>query len=250
MNVLQIAVPDYGEWEKRLGISTPFATWNVGDQSLLYCWLDLAFESDFDAVEFYCAKPELLQVEDLKRRMLWPIEVAVKSGPAPAGAERLESFCSGWERCPVEDEWSMLERHWKLTKDRLEVLWRRVAKLQRSIQVGRFSKVHPSAKLIEPYWIGEGCRIGAHAVIGPRVSIADCCVIGAGARIEESHIGPLVAIGEDTRLEGHFVQEKSVINRQRKVRHRRMDPQLIRSMSAPRRFEPVSLVHFEQQGGR
>lgn len=54
---------------------------------------------------------------------------------------------------------------------------------------------HPSAVVDATATLGEGTRVDAHAVVGPRVEVGRRCLIGANAVIEDG-----VVIGDDCRI--------------------------------------------------
>jgi glucose-1-phosphate thymidylyltransferase len=60
-------------------------------------------------------------------------------------------------------------------------------------------------------WIHEAASVRASVIVGP-------CVIGAGARIADSYIGPYTAIGERARVEGAEV-ERSIVSPGASVMH-------------------------------
>lgn len=66
---------------------------------------------------------------------------------------------------------------------------------ERGVFVGRATDIDPSARIVGPSVIGDGCRIGRGAVVGPRASLGADCQVGTGASIAGSALHERVTVG-------------------------------------------------------
>ena len=74
------------------------------------------------------------------------------------------------------------------------------------IRLSHHVRIHPSAKLVAPVFIGEGAEIGANAVIGPFATVEPGSVVGRGTIMQRSVLLPWTIIGEGLCLEGVVVE--------------------------------------------
>jgi acetyltransferase-like isoleucine patch superfamily enzyme len=232
METLHVILPDYTPFERELGLRTPFARWNLVDGPPWPHWLDLAHESDIDRVVFEVPVGLAAGPEDFPLPERWHVRVewAVRSRLAPNGLSvvRYESLYGEPSPGGFRDAWEMIDGHYLAAMNRLGYLWEcRVAEFPGSM-IGSRTRVHPSAKLVAPYWIGSDCAIGAGAVVGPGSVIADGCVIGAGARLEATCVGPGHVVGEGTSFPGYHLWDGVALNRRRRLSGLDLDPVLLR----------------------
>lgn len=80
------------------------------------------------------------------------------------------------------------------------------------IRVGRNVRIHPSAELIPPIFVGENSRVGKGVVIGPNVTVMRNCVIDRETSLEDSVVLPGSYIGRDLELKDVMVQGGSFVN--------------------------------------
>jgi mannose-1-phosphate guanylyltransferase len=73
------------------------------------------------------------------------------------------------------------------------------------VWVGRKVEMDPSARLVGPCVIGDGCHIDRGAVIGPRTCLGDGCRIGDGAAVTGSVLHEGVVVG------GHATIDRSML---------------------------------------
>jgi NDP-sugar pyrophosphorylase family protein len=74
------------------------------------------------------------------------------------------------------------------------------------LRLSHHVRIHPSARLIPPLFIGEGAEIGAGAEIGPFASVERGSVIGAGTYFAHSVALPWTLIGEKLHIEEAVVE--------------------------------------------
>lgn len=237
MSILHITIPNWVTVPSGVGIDIPFPFWNVGDQPMLFHWMDLAQECDIEEVILHV--PEGIDTSDWEQRYLdriplWPVRFSMTHALPPCHEYGSDYSVVGIETLNLEGIqldcpgiWEMLDHHWKLVTERLEMLWRKYVRLAPGIPVGRGSSVHRSATLIEPYWLGEGCQVGAGAVVGPYVSLDRDCIIGEGAIVSHTHLGSGTRIGPHARIKGRSIENGVVFNRDKKLTHHSVDPLLV-----------------------
>jgi len=237
MSILHITIPDWVTVASGAGVELPFPFWNVGDQPMLFHWMDLAQECDIEAVILHV--PNGIDIADwqdryLDRLSLWPIRFSMTHHRPPTedsgpdfSAVSVETLNVGGEHLENPGIWDMLDHHWKLVTERLETLWQKYERLAPGLPVGRGSSVHRSATLVEPYWIGEGCEVGVGAVVGPYASLDRDCVVGAGAIVSHSHLGSGTRVGPHITIKGRSIENGVVWSRAKKLVHHSLDPLLV-----------------------
>lgn len=87
-----------------------------------------------------------------------------------------------------------------------------VRELAPGVRVGWQSQIPPDAVLLAPCWIGEKVRVGAGAIIGPHAVVENRAVIGAGAEIVRSIVGPETMLGDNTEVVDSLALGDTLIN--------------------------------------
>ena len=77
-----------------------------------------------------------------------------------------------------------------------------------NIFIGENTRIHPSAKIIGPVYIGKDTIIGAHSTIGPNTIIGHNCKIGASNIIIDSIIWNKLNIQDNSTLTGVILNSK------------------------------------------
>jgi NDP-sugar pyrophosphorylase family protein len=78
--------------------------------------------------------------------------------------------------------------------------------------VGWQSMIPADAVLMAPCWIGEKVRIGAGAIIGPHTVVENRAVIGPGAEVVRSIVGPETMVGDQTEVVDSLAIGDTLIN--------------------------------------
>jgi hypothetical protein len=227
-------MPHWATQGAEYGITKPYAFWNVADQPMLYHWFDLAHESDYEKVIFHSPDADQLKTLYFDRESFWPVKCQFTDNKPPAkksgqdySVVSVDSLHQTGIPLKTPDLWGMIDNHWKLVSDRLEILWLKHQQLAPGLAVGRHSTVHPSANLIAPYWIGNGCEIGENCTVGPFACIGDFTRLERGACLSSTHAGQGLVIGEDIVLNSHFAEEGKLFNRKKRIRHKSTDPLIL-----------------------
>ncbi len=84
--------------------------------------------------------------------------------------------------------------------------------IQPGIWMGLRSRVHPTARLLAPCWIGEGAWVRARATVGPHAVVEDGAVVDEDAEVAESWIGPRTYVGAMTEVRTSLACGNSLAN--------------------------------------
>src|SRR5688572_9142723 len=110
------------------------------------------------------------------------------------------------------------------------------------IQSGVFgnlrTRVHPTAKLIAPCWLGQDVYVGAGAVVGPRAVIEDRCVVRSGAESADSIVAPDTFVGGLTEIKSSLAFGNTLVNWQTGSSVNVPDPFLLRPLALPTLISP------------
>lgn len=100
--------------------------------------------------------------------------------------------------CESHANWYAATQGWldrAMTPDRTGV-----RELAPGIRVGWHSHIPADAVLRAPCWIGEKVHLGKGVTIGPNAVIEDRAMIGPGAEVVRSVVGPETLVGENTEV--------------------------------------------------
>lgn len=206
--VWKLLAPDWAALDTVWRHEAPFVLWPVGNQPLLAHWMDEAVRRGVDSVELYVAdRPAEIRAW-IENGAYWSrgvrlVPVGVE-GQAPADAERIDHL-PGLKAPRLPQTPAELPRHWfDLQKQWLTHRSAEKATLDRQHPsggwVGPQSKIHPTARLIAPFWIGARAQIGPGCEIGPCALIGDGAILDENAQVEEACVLPWTHLGRNTRL--------------------------------------------------
>ncbi|MEW6033450.1 MAG: NDP-sugar synthase [Chloroflexota bacterium] len=65
---------------------------------------------------------------------------------------------------------------------------------------GQRTRVHPTARIVGPVLLGDGCEVGVDAQIDGPATLGAGCHIGAGAQVRSSVLWNGVRVGKDSRI--------------------------------------------------
>ncbi len=231
METLNITIPDFSQPRKEIDNETPFFAWTVGDQPLIYHWLDYGVDQKAEKVVMFSDETEELKAL-LKQATLWPIDWEVY--PLSEKPPSLDCHSATWlpnlnhsESLSIKTGWDLLRHHFYLERFRMEYLQQNAFSLNPDMAVGRFAMVHPEAELIAPYIIGDEVYIGKGAVIGPYSRIGQGSFISENASISGSTLDEQTYVGPHTRFSDHHITKGKVFQRGEEVFHAFMDPEIV-----------------------
>lgn len=83
----------------------------------------------------------------------------------------------------------------------------KAAEVKGPIQVGKNTSISPTASILGPVTIGDGCTIGDRTVIGPYVSIRNNTVIGSHCEVRRSILNNNVLLDSRAVLRGSILDD-------------------------------------------
>jgi hypothetical protein len=206
--VLRLVAPDFAALDTIWRNPLPFVLWPIGPQPLIAHWMDDAVRRDFDEVEVYVAdRPAAVRLA-LEGGVYWSRPVRVIpiacEEEAPADALRVDHFPDAATEAFPDDARRLLEHWFDLQKAWLASRGtERVAIDERHASggwIGPHARVHPSAQLRAPFWIGPNARIGAGCQVGPNAFLGENSILGNNVEVEEACILNNTCLGHNTRL--------------------------------------------------
>ena len=225
---LRIHFPGWNAHETVLGRNEPFALWLIGDQPLLYHWLDHAVNQRYSKVIVYTTDHPAEIRQAMAAATLWPIEwKVVPSEPREEDEKTVEVRGLPWKNAFDGEEapsgWALLD-HWFSQ----EKAWYESAFGQNeevpdvNLAIGRNCNIHPSAKLHMPVYIGNNVQIGEGCEIGPYASVGSDCMLAGYNRVHHSKIEPRTFLGPQTELDTCYLSGGLLAN----LRHRALLPKV------------------------
>jgi len=214
VDVLEISLPDWQWMDTALRDSLPFALWTVGDQPLVYHWLDYAVNEGYRKVRIRCAD----RPTDVRRAMeeatLWPVKweviPVIETSIDDSGefASRLP-----WRSAPTampEDGWALLDYWLALEEQWFDSSFE--ATVGADLALGRLCSVHPTAKITMPVWIGNNVYIGPGSEVGPHATIGDGSILQGNNRVIRSKVSADTFLGANTELDRCYLDGGVLLN--------------------------------------
>ena len=205
-----LLLPDWSEFDRLWKSEIPFALWPVGNQPLIAYWMDQAVHEEIDAIILYTAdRPSELR-KFLSDGLFWSRELEVvpirSDNEAPDDAIPVVGLPRANRLpAPIEGDAGLL-KHWlHLNREWLENLDDYSLKIE--VQhpaggwVGPHTRIHPTAKLVAPFWMHGRCEVGAGAQIGPNACIGGNTIIDENAIVRDSFVLPGTMVGSNTTLD-------------------------------------------------
>ena len=204
----QLVAPDWSALDTVWKNPQPFVLWPVGHQALVAHWMDEAVRRGFETVELFVAdRPAevraLLEGGAYWSRRLRVIPVASEAD-APADALRLTGL-PGDENAALPGDGQQLLQHWLALQKRW-LAQRDTSAVTLDTRhasggwVGPQAKIHPSAKLTAPFWIGAHATIGAGCEIGPDALIGRNAVLDENVTVRQGCVLSRTYLGRHTEL--------------------------------------------------
>ena len=202
---LTLVAPDWQRLDDVLESPLPFVLWTVGAQPLLHHWLDHTVDEGYARVRLLVSDRPAEVRQAMEDAKLWPVpwevvptsttevpeqdsEDIVYLDHLPGHAPPAEAPTDGWSLLRY---WFSLRESWfaSIDADHMEAF--------RTLAVGRFCSIHPSAELRMPVWIDDYVQIGPGCVVGPNVNVGRGAVLEGPSQITNS------VITDHTYLSGH-----------------------------------------------
>lgn len=176
---------------------------------VLFCWRDSSAGRFGDSVEWtgwawvparlLASLPERLDERGLEAHLfsLAHGKGSLVEVPRPLSAQSPEE---------------LLAAHRWVLADRFPGLMLTGREKEKGIRLSRNTRIHPTAQLLPPVYIGENCRIGAGVRLGPNASIGNDCVLDAHCAVENTVIFPGSFAGEGVELADAIVDHNRLVN--------------------------------------
>ena len=107
---------------------------------------------------------------------------------------------------------SLLESHSRVLSGDMERLLLTGRERSPGIRLGRNVRVHPTARLIAPVFIGENSRIEEHVSLGPSVSVGKDCLINRRATLSQAVVCSGTYVGEGVAIERSIAECNRLVN--------------------------------------
>jgi len=205
----QLLAPDWSEldiiWQNPL----PFVLWPLGSQPILAYWLDEAIRRGVEELELYVVDREAEVDAALRHSLFWPKKLKIVSlsceADAPPGITRMDGLPGdrpsvSLPSVPREllSYWLHLRSAWLARRSPDEVTLETFHPA--GGWVGPRAKIHRSARLQAPFWIGARAEIGADCVIGPNAFVGENSILDENVEVIEGCVLPDTYLGRNTRL--------------------------------------------------
>ena len=200
----RLALPDWGSLDTVFQLKHPFALWTVGEQALLFHWLDAAVDQSSEEVVLLVADRPMDVRQMVADASLWPIRISVQSvrsvdevdvddvvNRLPGSPPLEEAPASGWD---LILHWHAIEQEW------LQLFEAETKEYGDYVAIGKNCEIADDVEFTKPYWIGNFVSIGPGSVIGPGTVIEDGCIIGGNSCIRTAHVGAFTYLAPETDL--------------------------------------------------
>jgi acetyltransferase-like isoleucine patch superfamily enzyme len=231
-DTLELVLPDWANLDTEFRSPLPFALWTIGDQCLLHHWLDHAVNEGATLVRVHAADRPASVRKVLEESLLWPLKTELIAIPsvsaAPARSHDASWLPGSMPPPPPATGWDLLER-----AAEMEEAW--LDRLAASpdfplLGIGFSCRIHPEAKLIPPYFIGDHVFIGPGCEIGPYAVIGQGSVVSGANRISHSHLSAHSYLGPVTAMNDCRLENGVLFNLKHKVRLDHLEPHLVSSL--------------------
>lgn len=219
--MLRLFLPDWHVFDTVLRSPLPFVLWLVGDQPLLYHWLDEAVDRDAQGVALHCIDRPAEVRSAMDAATLWPLSWSLRpvahSGAVDPEVEPLVCLPGMAPPAPTpHDGWTLLDYWFALRRQWFDRVQAQSPEHGRRLSIGRYCSIHPSAELVPPYWIEDNVQIGPGAVVGPYVSVGRGSVIEGDASVENAFIAPFTLLARHTEVKDAILDGGRLLH----LRHR------------------------------
>lgn len=219
--VFHYALPDWGSMDTVWRRSLPFVLWKVGEQPLIFHWLDHAVNAGAEKVVFYAADRPAEVRRSMAEATLWPIpwEVRPVANPEAQAVDAVVDHLPDFPTPPKPyDGWSLLAYWHSLEQAWLARFAAGSADLKLDLAVGRGCWIHPTARLIKPYWLADHVFVGPRCQIGPGAVLGEGAMVDEGARVERAHLFDRTYLGQETDLEDALMQGGTLFSLKHRAR--------------------------------
>ncbi|HJL42302.1 MAG TPA: hypothetical protein RMG48_13460 [Myxococcales bacterium LLY-WYZ-16_1] len=234
-----LVLPDWQHLDTVKRSPLPYVLWQVGQQPLLHHWLDHLVDRDVREVRFLCSDRPGEVRRALESAHLWPIRWTLEPLPheaRPPGADVVDHLPGFPQQTPPTDGWSLLEHWFGMRAQWFERAPQTYPHFER-LSVGRFSQIHPTARIRPPVWFGDYVQVGPGCVVGPYVNLGRGAVLQGPSFVENAVITEHTVLAGHTELKDALLDGGRLFNLRHKAEVPRLDT-LIADSLRTRNFEP------------
>jgi len=214
---LILAAPDFGAMDQLARRPDPAVLWPVGGQSFAAHWLDHAVRLGCKRVVLHAVDRPAEVRSALGDGAYWSITLEISSQPPPTEAVPMFGLPTEAESAPPATAaellawWFALNRRWLERRDAGAVSIDHAR--EAGGWVGPHAQIHPTARLVAPYWIGAGTTIGPGCQIGPHALIGADCVLEEDVRVDDSLILPRTFLGAHLDVSAKVIAGSTLLDR-------------------------------------
>ena len=213
---LILVAPDFAALDTVGRRSDPAVLWPVGGQPFAAHWLDHAVRLGCKQVVLHAVDRPAEVRAALGSGVAWSLQLDIVSGAAPADAIALVGLpgepAPAAPATPAEllEWWFGLNARWLAARDPAAVS---VDHFRGGGWVGPRARIHPSATLTPPFWIGTGTEIGPDCRVGPGALVGPGCLLEMDVHVENSLVLPRTFLGRHLDLRARIVDGGTVLDR-------------------------------------
>lgn len=232
---LDLILPDWSGLDTIRRSPLPFALWMIGDQCLLHHWLDHAVNQGATTVRVFAADRPAAIRRTLAESELWPIKTEFtaisRASDCPETAIHADWLPGETSPPPPTDGWELLDRAAGIEKAWLD---RMAAEADyHLLSVGFSCRIHPEAKLIPPYFIGDHVLIGPGSEVGPYAVVGQGSVISGANKVSNTHLSAHSFLGPMTAVENCRLESGVLFNLNHRARLDEIESHLVSSLNKP-----------------
>lgn len=236
MDTLILSAPDFSTLDAFVGRKDPAVLWPVGPQSLAAHWLDHAVRLGCKRVVIHAVDRPAEVRTALGGGGYWSLQIEVSAQPASGGATPMlglpgESPCDApATRSALLNWWFELNARWLAGRNPDAVSIDRHAADGGWVAPG--VKIHPSATMTAPYWIGTGAEIGPDCRIGPNALIGPGSLLENDVAVENSLVLGRTFLGRHLEVRALIVDGDGLLDRRAGTRCAIQDEFIVSPLAA------------------
>ena len=225
---LRLYFPDWSSADTVINRNEPWSVWLIGDQPLLYHWLDYAVNERYSHVIIHAVDRPSEVRKAMQKATLWPVRWEVVPSIPHDGQDVIEVLGLPWENNVETGDgakpkgWELIDHWFRMEKSWFNVSFDNADIPDVNLAIGRNCNIHPTTKLNMPVFIGNNVQIAEGCEIGPYASIGSDCMLSGYNSVQHSKIEPRTFLGQHTELNGCYLEGGLLAN----LRHRALVPKV------------------------
>jgi len=214
---LILAAPDFGAIDQLARRPEPAVLWPVGGQSLAAHWLDHAVRLGCKRVVIHAVDRPAAVRSALAEGAYWSLTLEISPQPPPPEAVPMFDLPTAAGSTPPATASELVVWWFELNRRWLERRQSGTVSIDQEREAGGWvgpqAQIHPTARLMAPYWIGAGTTIGPGCQIGPHALIGADCVLEEDVRVDDSLILPRTFLGAHLDVSAKVIAGSTLLDR-------------------------------------